>query len=254
MISKIPAPKTIQDRLSLVPPIRRSRSTSNPELQFSIPGSFTQEENNPRSQSGNRNPYFNNFIPRRRREDGEIDLEGQYPSIQTPRNHLQYDFDDSFGDRHRRISDTHDQNSIPYFKHRVNESQSPNPTTQDPHQKTNPESTSASTQRSRRKDHLENGSSQAKPLSNPRDYTIDDIESQRFRAPKSPAIPIDLDFSGVIQTLRRPIDYFGANKEETKEMWQCVPNEDLEEGMVCFIFFRLILLIIEMWNLEDNAK
>ncbi|KAF7925655.1 uncharacterized protein EAE98_006880 [Botrytis deweyae] len=214
----------------------KAHDIQNPNTQSFTPNSRQTLTGTPyedlAARSGNRNPYFNNFMRQRRREDGEIDLEGQYPSIQSSRNRLQYDLGNSFGDRHRRINDTCDQNSIPHFKHRVNESQSPNPTIQDAHQNTNPESTSASTQRSRRENYSENESSQAEPLSNPRDYTIDDIESQRFRAPKSPAIPIDLDFSGVIQTLRRPIDYFGANKEETKEMWQCVPNEDLEEGML----------------------
>ncbi|THV52574.1 hypothetical protein BGAL_0075g00200 [Botrytis galanthina] len=209
-------------------PTRRPRSTSNPELQFSIPGGFMQEDY-PKNQSGSQDSYS---IPRRRREDREIDLEGRYPWTQPPRNHVEYDLDNSFADRYRRASDTHDQNSNPYFEHRVNESQSPYSNTQDAHQNTNPEPTSASTQRPRRRIHSENESSPAEPLFNSREYTIDDIESQRFRAPKPPAIPIDLDFSGVIQTLRRPIDYLGVNKEETKEMWQCVPNEDLEEGML----------------------
>lgn len=232
-------------------PTRRPRSTSNPELQFAILGDFAQEEDCPKSQSGNQNSHF---IPRRRRKITEIDLEGQYSSIRTPRNHLEYGSDNSFADRYRRASDTHEQNSIPYFEHRVNESQSPYSNTQDAQQNTNPEPTSASTQRPGRRIHSENESSPAEPLFNSREYTIDDIESQRFRAPKPPAIPIDLDFSGVIQTLRTPIDYFGANKEETKEMWQCVPNEDLEEGMVCFNFFRLVHLFLEKWNLQDNAN
>ncbi|TGO65709.1 hypothetical protein BCON_0001g00230 [Botryotinia convoluta] len=197
-------------------PIQRPRSTSNLELQFSIPGSFTQEENDPRSQSGKQDSYF---IPRRRREDREIDLEGQYPSIHTPRNHLEYDLDSSFADRYRRTSDTHDQRSSPYFEHRVNESQSPYSNTQDAHQNTNPESTTALTPRPCRRSHPENESPRADLLFNSLDYTIDDIESQSFRAPKPPVNPIDLDFSGVIHTLRRPIDYFGGNKEEMKEMW-----------------------------------
>ncbi|TGO29360.1 hypothetical protein BPAE_0015g00040 [Botrytis paeoniae] len=206
-------------------PIRRPRSTSNPELQFSIPGSFTQEENNPRSQSGNQNPYFNNLIRQRRHEDSEIDLEGQYTSTLNQENHAEYELDNSFGDRHCRISDTHDKNSIPYFLHRANESQSQFSDIEDPHQNTNPESTSVSTQRPRRRSHPGNGSPRAEPL-----------------ALKPPAIPIDLDFSGVIQTLRRPIDYFGGNKEEIEEMWQCVPNEDLEERMLgCYA-----------WNHEDK--
>ncbi|TGO33871.1 hypothetical protein BHYA_0223g00030 [Botrytis hyacinthi] len=213
-------------------PTRISRSTSNPALRFPIPSGFTHEEDYSKSQSANQDSYF---TPRRRCEDREIDLEGQYPSIQTPENHLEYDSDNSFGDRYRRTSDTHDQNSIPYFEHRTNESQNPYSNTQDLHQDVNSESTSTLIQRPRRRSHSGNGSSQAEHLFNPRDYTIGDIESQRLRAPKPPAIPIDLEFSGVIQTLRRPIDYFGANKEEMKEMWQCVPNMDLEEGMIWIV-------------------
>ncbi|TGO10072.1 hypothetical protein BTUL_0145g00190 [Botrytis tulipae] len=217
--------------------MRRPRSTSNPELQFPIPGGFTQEEDYPKSQFGNRDFYF---IPR---------LTCTWCILQTLDLVIRElsedavkicDLDNSFGDRYRRTSNIHDQNSISYFENRTNKSQSPYSDTQDLHHNTNPEPNSALTQRVRRRSHSANGSSQAEPLLNPRDYTIDDIESQRFRASKPPAIPIDLDFSGVIQTLRRPIDYFGANKEETKEMWQCVPNEDLEEGM--------------MWNLGADAN
>ncbi|TGO66955.1 hypothetical protein BOTNAR_0051g00110 [Botryotinia narcissicola] len=140
--------------------IRRPRNTSNPELQFPIPGALTQEESNPKSQFGNRDSYF---IPRRRCEDREIDLKGQYPRTQTPRNHLEYNLDSSFGDRYCRISNIHDQNSISHFENRTNESRSPYLSTQEAHQNINPEPTSASTQRVRRRSHSENGSSQAEP-------------------------------------------------------------------------------------------
>ncbi|KAF7947725.1 hypothetical protein EAE96_008805 [Botrytis aclada] len=223
-------------------PIQRPRSTSNPELQFSIPGSFTPEKNMPSLQSGNRTPYSNDFTPQRGSGDRDIDLEGQYSSMQNPRNHLEYDLDNSFVERYRRISDIRNEHSTPHFENRTKESQSPHSKTQDPHQNANPGSTSRLTQKRRRRSYPGNESLPAELPFNPRNYTIDDIESQRFRAPKPPNHPIELDFSRVIQTLRRPLDFFGGKKEETKEMWQCVPNEDLEEGMLgCYA-----------WNHEDK--
>lgn len=233
-------------------PTQRPPSTSNPELQLSIPGSFAQENNTPKSHSENKYSFF---IPPKRHDDREIDLEGQYPIIQTSENHSNYYLETSFADRDCRASGSRDQRSISdLFEHHVNESQCLYSNTQDAHHNANSEPTFTLSQRMRGKRDPENEFPRAELLFHASDYKIDDVESQRFKAPEAHAHPIELDFSKVIQTLRRPIDYFRTNIEETKTMWQCVPNQDLEEGMVCFISFRLSVLLPKTRSLRENAN
>ncbi|TEY32122.1 hypothetical protein BOTCAL_0757g00030 [Botryotinia calthae] len=145
-------------------PIQRPHSTSNPELRFFIPGSFAQEENNTKSQSGNGYPFF---IPPKRHEDCEIDLEGQDPSILTSGNHSKCYLEPSFADRSCRTRSPRDQRTISYsFEHRPDESQSPYSNTQDAHQNVNSESTLTFTQRPRCESDPENGIPRAEFLFN----------------------------------------------------------------------------------------
>ncbi|KAM0176504.1 hypothetical protein ACHAPF_004884 [Botrytis cinerea] len=221
-------------------PTRRPLSTSNPEFQFSIPRSVAQENNNPKSHSENKYSFF---IPPKRHEDRKIDLESQYPSIQASGDHPNHYLETSFANRDCKASGSRGQRSISdLFEHHVNRSQCLYSNTQDAHQNANSEPTFTPTQRMRGKRDPEHGFPRVELLFHSSDHKIDDVESQRFKAPEAHAHPIELDFSKVIQTLRRPIDYFRRNVEGTKTIWQCVPNQDLEEGMLgCYA-----------WNHEDK--